>query len=174
MAGEAVYTPTPADYVDANRLALRSSKRHRRVPCLGVAAVVLAGSIVIGDRWAGKTFASALDDAVVPLAGALALLLLPFVWRYQVPRTVAKQFAQRPEMAAPIQLSWTSERISFAAASGTSIQRWDTLHRWLVNETTFMLLPTDGLMLPVPRRAVSVEAWADLVATAKQYGPPAG
>ena len=174
MPGRAVFTPTQADYVKANRLVLRTSRLHRWVTWLGFAMLAVAGATITLDRWRGWGIGTAINDAVGAIAAGVTALALPLVWRWQVPRSVAKQFTQRPEMGAPTELTWDEDHVSFKADTGSSLQRWATLHRQLVDGSSFILLLTDRLMLLVPRRALSTDAWHDLVTTAERYGPSAG
>ena len=121
-----------------------------------------------------KEAAVILSDSLPILFFAMVVLGLPWLTTTLIPRQVRKQFAQRPGMADEARYQWTDDVLEGVTRTGTTVQHWSELHRQLRDETAFVFLMTDNMLLLIPRRALTAEQDRDLAATADRFGPKLG
>jgi hypothetical protein len=167
MPGRVNFTPTVQDWIAVNRLWLANTRWRRSMRWFilligGIAAIDFCVQLAV----AHGSFADAAQDALVPAAAATVLAFSYALTPLTIPRQVRTQFAQRRTMADPIEAEWNDERLIFTAAPGHTVVRWANLHRWVHDDASFAFLPTDRMILMVPKRAMTPSDIADLDRTA--------
>lgn len=173
MSGEASFIATIDDWVTGNELWYRHTRGRRILLWLGLASgVLLVAGAARGILVQHRSFAQIVGDMLPVLFFSACVLLIPMTSRWPIRWHMRRQYAQRPSMGRPVQFRWSDERLFAAATDGTTDQPWNELHRQLRDDQSFVFLMTDQLMLLVPRRVLTDEQAADLVATADRYGPP--
>ena len=174
MPGAVTFTPAVEDWVSANRLWYRRSRQRRWISWLAVAGLVLASGSIGFGLFQGHSLTWALKDSGAMLVFAVLLVLSPLLTSMAVPRSVRRMFAQRPSLTDPITIDWDDDRLMLTGASGHTIQPWATLHRWVSDDRSIVLLPSDRMLLLVPTRALGAAQAADLIGTLRRRAPREG
>ncbi len=166
MTGTVTFTPSEADYLDANRVIYTRSITNRRFLWLGIAGAVLSLGNVSFKLWLGDSLADAAQNSAVMIAFAVMVLGIRFLAPWTTRRAVRNMITQNPKLITPLECHWDGQGISFASRSGTSTLEWRTLHKYTKTDDIFVFQPTDGTMLFIPRHALSSEQAVDLALVA--------
>ncbi|WEJ98920.1 MAG: YcxB family protein [Candidatus Sphingomonas phytovorans] len=171
MTRDVTFTPSEGDYIAAN-LAWQARAPHRRwLFWLTLALGVLTTGSILLSLARGLSLMDAVSDSAIMLAALLIFLAHGPVNRLLIPRQVRKMLAQNKALLSPVQCQWSNEAITFSGKSGNSTIDWKDLHRWFSDESSFVFLLSDRLMLLLPTRALSGAQQEDLHMTAVRFGP---
>lgn len=165
MSNEVTFTATDADYVAANRLWHSRSSRQRWLLWLAIAGFMLAAIYISLRLLGGVSFSGATGEAAPMLVFAAIAFGLRMLTPLTLPRQVRRMMDQNPSLREKMQCRWDDQGIFFSGTNGTADLRWNRLHKWLMDDDTFVFLQTDRMMCVVPRRALD-EAQAQSLCSA--------
>jgi hypothetical protein len=150
------YRLDETDIVAANDLWRRAAIRVWRI-------LVLAG--IYWAMWFGIFLLVVNHLSVANVIGALVgtaiaalLVVMIVIWingRFYFPRRARKSFRQHKAIHHPITLQWTEDRVLIDQETAHNHMPWQDLVRWAEDDRTLILLITDMLFSPVPKRALS-------------------
>jgi hypothetical protein len=173
MAGEARFTPSEQDAVDAGREGFR---RFLRQPAqwqsllwlgsaLGLVGLALALSRTDSLSWLlWICFYSLLG-----LAFFLALVVLAHLVTQA--RTARRLFRQDRGVHVEHVFRWTDEGLAFRSGTGEGRIAWDDLYRWSEGSRAFLFWTTERLSIYLPRRSLDAVLTEDLRNTLTRFGP---
>ena len=125
---------------------------------------------VLGGIMDGKT-------AIVPMSlvyAALGLALMPvlhvLVSVFVVPRRVRQLFRQQSSASLEQRWRWSDSGLEVENAQGLSRHSWTDLFGWRETQPSLLLYLNDRMFYALPRHAVAVEDWTDLIATLRRSG----
>ena len=143
-----------AEYVAANALHLKSSRRRAIVFWLAMLGLALAALWLwfFGRRIiSGSNLAGLLGGCIGGvLGGVLATLGVRFLY---VPWKARRVFRQQRSLQLPFELSWSEEGFVSRNEQGSYKTLWSDLVRWKENEQLFLLYISDAMFHILPKRA---------------------
>lgn len=159
------FTLTPEDYCGAMRLCARRYWLGSIRPRIGF-AVMFGGLVML---MAAMNFDLAFVTAVIWLM--IALVAMPFILYYRLlPRRARKIHAQQKSLQVPVGASWTEKGYFASSALGSGTIPWTSYHDWRRDKAMILLMQSEVLFQMIPRRALSAEQDADLVAALERSG----
>jgi hypothetical protein len=161
----ASYQVTAQDLIAGYRLNFLSALKRRKV---WVRSAVLA--IVLGTGSA-FLFADDLGTVLGALVGvAYVALLLSVIWLtcfLLLPRRARRIFAQQKALHDQITIEWSETLITVRSERGATTFKWSDFVRSLENRDIILLFQSDAVFNFVPKRVLSPEQAASIVAYAK-------
>lgn len=149
------FTLTESDLVAAARLhSTNSLKQPRTVIILAILWLAYLIFLV----FVGGGLEEALRDwfVILPISFApiLVLLLLPFLI---VPWQARRMFRQQRSLQGELTFSWSDGGLHVVSEYGTFEIPWDHFVRSAESKTMFVLLESDRLYRPVPKRVLTTQ-----------------
>lgn len=147
------FTLTASDVVAAARLHSASNLKQPRTI---VILTILWLAYLVFLIFVGGGLERVLHDWLVILpisfAPVLVLLTLPFL---VVPWQARRMFRQQRSLQGELALSWSDAGLHVVSEYGTFEIPWNHFVRFAENKATFVLLESDRLYRPVPKRVLS-------------------
>lgn len=172
MHREVTFTPQLGDHVAGQRLFYARYLR-RGWGRLVVAAIPLLALLalfeIVADLAVGRTLSFSLTSNGPIL---VALLVVPGVlywnWRH-IPGQVRRMAEQQPSLFSETTWRWDDSMLVAESAAGTSRIEWASLYGWLVNDRSIVIRPQERIVLILPRRVLTAEQDADLLAMLDRF-----
>jgi hypothetical protein len=165
----ASYEITARDLIAGYRLNFLSALKGRKVwvRCAVLTILLGAGSAFL--------FADDLGIAIGALIGvAYGALLLSVIWLtcfLLLPRRARRIFAQQKALHDPIAIEWSEALITIGSNRGTTTFEWSDFVRSLENHEIILLFQSDAVFNFIPKRALSPEQAASIIAHARSGIP---
>lgn len=176
MHREVTFKPQLEDHVAGQRLFYARYLRRGwgLAMLIAMAFVELASLASIAFHLAsGKALGASVADNLVGVVAPLAVLGI-MVWNwYRVPARVARMGEQQPSLFSETTWRWDDTRLVAESAAGSSRIEWATLHGWLASDTLIVVRPQERIVLILPRRVLSAEQDADLLAALDRFAEKA-
>jgi hypothetical protein len=174
MAGEARFSPSEEDAVDAGRDSFR---RFLRQPAQWQALLWLGGAIGLVGLALAVSRSHALQGPLricfyilIGLGVALALIVLAYLTTRA--RTSRRLFHQDKGVHGEHVFRWTDEGLAFRSDAGKGRIAWGDLHRWSEGRRVILFWTTEQLCIYLPRRSLDAVLAEDLRRTLVCFGPP--
>lgn len=168
---------TEEDFLASQRLHARSHLRDSiRSRGFVLAWLVLfaaaAGAFLLLGLWNTATMLALAAAAIVlPLASILLAMLLN---RILGPPAARRNFRQQPSLQQTIEFSWSDAGLKARSTRGESVMPWTEYWKWRQDPKILLLYHSDRLYQFIPKRALSPEQMADLVAVMERQRSGAG
>ena len=174
MAGEARFTPSEGDAVDAGRDSFR---RFLRQPAqwhtlfwLGAAIGSVGLALTLSRSQSLTWLLWIFFSLLLGLAFLLALVVLAHLATQA--RTARRLFRQDKGMHAEQVFRWTDESLAFCSDAGEGRILWRDLYRWSEGRHVILFWTTERLCIYLPRRSLDAVLTEDLRLTLARFGPP--
>ncbi len=141
---------TAQDLLDAQRLALRPSRRLRPFVTVGL-PIGVAGLAFMTYEWISGGPLIKHDSSIglfLPVCAALFVGWLLFMRSF-----ARKTFAQDKAYRAPVTFEIDEDGVRATSEFGASTRPWAHFRRWKVDRRVLLLYPADAVMQVVPLRA---------------------
>lgn len=175
MAGEALFEPTIADHVVAQRLWLAYYWKRRSMRwVLALMLLLLIGAVAIAtiEVTKGQSPSDAIGSVVWPIVAPLLFAATQGLAWWIIPRSVRKMSRQQPSLLSPTTWRWDDDGMTASSAAGDSIVRWGELHRRLIGKRSIVVMPQERMLLILPKRALTHAQADDLVRTLTAFARP--
>lgn len=169
-------TLTEQDYVASQRLhfraQLRSPALQRRIVLLLMIFVPLAGAVLheIG-LWDEAPLLMVALAILGPAIGIGASILMQLLLE---PGRARRVFRQQKSLHGPITFSWSEAGLHTRSESGQSEFPWDHYWGWQQDAAIMLLYHSERIYQFIPKRVLSPEQAADLVAVMERQRSGAG
>lgn len=162
MSGSAQYSLSAADLETAYRFHSGMLWREPRT-----ILTFATGSAFVAVAYFGRSDASwqsAIQAIAIGLLFAGLIVAFSFALvKWQVPRQARRIFGQQKALHAPITISWNANDIEFEQPHFHGRHAWADFVKWGASADMLLLYQSDMVFNPIPGRALSPEAWADII-----------
>ncbi|HEY4252958.1 MAG TPA: YcxB family protein [Roseomonas sp.] len=177
MDRAATITLTEQDFIASQRLHAWDYLRRRVLSWrfAVVWLVILLGLAVLflqPGGWDMTTIAAlAVAAIVLPIASILLAMLINRVFG---PAAARRIFRQQKSLQQTVEYAWSDAGLKTRTARSESLVPWTDYWKWRQDATTLLLYHSDRLYQFVPKRALTPEQAADMVAVMERQRSGAG
>ena len=162
MAGEISFTPSPEDYLAANRDWFRAMLGRRRY------WITLAGGFSIGFLFGGvvalpNDAPEVVGSGIVFGLGVLFVvgLLTAISWA-MLPRRTRRMYGQQKSLSRPWHYRWSEEALELNTIHAAVRVPWPDLYRWSDGRRALLFFNSEQTFYFIPLRVLTAEQADDL------------
>lgn len=145
---------TESDYLDAQALHMKSSRRRAMLFWSVILGFALAGIWVLiygRGSLSNPQLAGVLGGTIGGVVGGILTTLA--VRHLYLPRGYRRVFRQQKSLQLPFHLSWSDDGFVSENEQGSLKTRWSDIVNWKENEQLFVLYVSDLMFHILPKRA---------------------